>query len=274
MAGALLVALILIERSWLLGVRAFENADIPETERLMNTLIPPEVKDRDPDATATGVFQAAGYLSADDAKRRAKPILILTPIVFLTVIAVILIVGAHSLVPLIAGPVITIFLLIAWTRATGINALRGLAQSREMTEKVWPVLGLELTEFPSVQYGTYGGAYGNVVSMRHWVVGKTKVEGTRYGRHVSVAVSGANRKTEHVITVDGIFQPRSATESDTPTWLTEARQQPGDVTVTSDGTHVTVTRTMSYRASMAGDTLFADLATAEAAADALATVAP
>ena len=273
LAGALLLALVLIERSWLLGIRAFESANIPETERLMNTLIPPEVKRRDPNATATGVFQAAGYLSADDAKRRAKPILILTPIVFLIVIAVILIVGAHSLVPLIAGPVITVFLVIAWTRATGINALRGLAQGKEMTEKVWQVLGLELTEFPSVQYGTYGGAYGTV-SMRHWVVGRTKLEGTRFGRHVSVVVSGANRQTEHVVTVDGTFQPRAATERDTPSWLAEARQRPGDVTFTSDRTHVTVTRTMSFRASMAGDTLFADLATAEAAADALTLVAP
>jgi hypothetical protein len=273
MAGGLLLALVLIERSWLLGVRAFENANIPETERLMNTLIPPEVKRRDPNATATGVYQAAGYLSADDAKRRAKPILILTPILFLIIIAFILIVGAHSLVPLVAGPIITIFVLIASIRLTGYNALRGLSQGREMTEKVWQVLGLEVTEFPSVQYGTRGGVYGTV-SMRHYVVGKTKLEGTRFGRHVSVVVSGANRQTEHVIKVDGAFQPHSPTQHDTPSWLAEARQRPGDVTFTSDQAHVTVTRTMSFRASMAGDTLFADLATAETAADALTTAAP
>jgi len=184
-AVVLAVVYVVVAFSWIRSMRRMRKAFSPETLALMESMIPPEVRATNPDATV-----GDGLTDKERKMLRGQRNLVIGLLVLPAAVFVLLQVWEPSVDTSVAigevariAPLVLAIPALWWAR-------RRVSKALEAGEDRWSVLGLRAESGPDViLLPRFGG------TLRAAVVGDTVLSGRRYGRDVSVEMGSGSVRT-------------------------------------------------------------------------------
>lgn len=224
----LAVVYVVVAWSWIRSMRRMKKAFSPEALALMESMIPPEVRAANPDATV-----GDGLTEKERKLLRGQRNLVIALLVLPAAVFVLLQVWEPSVDTSVAigevariAPLVLAIPALWWAR-------RRVGKALEAGEDRWSVLGLRAESGPDViLLPRFGG------TLRAAVVGDTVLTGRRYGRDVRIEMGSGSLRT-------------LVAAPDVPPWPPTPEPGPGAATLTAANGWVVLDRAVTG-ATLAG----------------------
>lgn len=239
------VAVFLIGFSVLRTVRRTRSYPVEEITRTIESMIPPEVRERDPSIRAVAIPAGGG--------RTSGKLMALSVAVAIAAIAgglAIALSGNSDKIWILPVALLPFGALYAWW------VVRVAAKSSD--DWLAP-LGLRVTKTPGAVIGPNPAGFAGGNLMRPYVIGPTVIEGTRLGRDVSITQESAGVGPISIRVVLGGAGPRLSCRGEGDQWTGEIpegatgeliRQSPtgpGSVTIAGGGESLVLIRQVTAR---------------------------